>query len=111
MNDDTRKREDVGNRGPLEEGELYTVRKGHLEKIPRNDEDGMRKVRITEDAFEAAMEVGKRMRSELGGYKPDVSLVTSALVIDASRQVDNSKEVVRNFVVTMFEKGASSEAS
>ena len=94
----------ASNTDSLEEGELYTVRKGQLEKIPRNEEDGMRKVRITEEAFEAAIEVGKRMRQELGGYKPDISLVASALVMDGLRQIDHSKEVVRAYVVTMFQK-------
>ena len=91
----------------LEEGELYVLRKGRLEHVPRNEDDGMRRIRITEQAYEAAMQIGRWMKADLGGYKPDVSLVVSALVLDRGEKVERTKEVIRQFVVTMFEQRSS----
>lgn len=70
----------------------------------------MRKVRITEEAFLAASEIGKVMRKDLNGYKPDVSLVMFALILSGGNEREKAKEVVRQFVLTLFER-ASSEAS
>lgn len=92
----------------LEEGELYVLRKSKLEKIPKADEDGMRRVRVTEVAFQAASDIGKGMRKHLNGYKPDVSLVISALVLGSESGL-GKEEVVKQFVLTLFE-GASFEA-
>ncbi len=58
----------------------------------------MRSIRITENAYQAAKRVAKGMRVK--GYKPDVPLVASALIVYGSR--DNGKEAVRKFIVEMF---------
>jgi len=86
----------------LEEGHLYTVKNGQLEEIPIDPEDSMRKVRITDDAINAVIEVQKKMRKLLKGYKPDLSIVTSALIEKAAED-DAVTEVVRCYVVKTFE--------
>ncbi|MGI0025607.1 MAG: hypothetical protein ACREA4_10755 [Nitrososphaera sp.] len=89
------------NEGELEEGELYAYRKGKLEKLPRI-EDGMRKVRITETAYEMAMEVGQDMREELKGYRPDAALIVSALIEHGNQGLEQKKDAVRRFVKELF---------
>lgn len=90
---------------PLEEGEVYVCRRGRLERIER-DADDMRKIRITDEAYQATMHLGKGMRSGLVGYKPDVALIASALVIVASRDPDQARATVRDFVLKMFREMA-----
>ncbi|MGH9962950.1 MAG: hypothetical protein ACREBC_38520 [Pyrinomonadaceae bacterium] len=58
----------------------------------------MRSIRITENAYQAAKRIAKGTR--VNGYKPDVSLVASALIVHGSR--DKAKEAVRNFVCELF---------
>lgn len=94
-------------KGDLEEGELYVFRKGHLEHIARDEEEGMRRVRITEEAYLSAMEVGKQMRSQLSGYKPDVSLVISAILVHAVRDRTFAQRCVKDFVVKLFSQAAN----
>lgn len=91
----------------LEEGELYVLRKGYLEHVPRNADDGMRRVRITEDAYQVAMDVGRAMRKELNGYKPDVSLVTSALLLNHTDDGQKAQDIVKQFVIRMFSQDPS----
>ena len=85
----------------LEEGGLYVVRKGKLVLVPRNDEEGMRRLRVTEEAYQKAMDIGHQMRRELGGYKPDVSLVVSALLLSDIDEL-RARQTVRQFVLRMF---------
>jgi hypothetical protein len=89
---------------PLEDGDVYICRKGKLERLPKTD-DGMRRIRITEDAYQAAMDLGQRLRKDLHGYKPDVSLVASALILDGCREAysTQAKEVIGNFVIKLFQ--------
>ncbi len=87
----------------LEEGELYVVRKGQLEHLARNEEDGMRRIRITEDAFQIATDIGRGMRKSLQGYKPDVSLITSALVLSYTDELQKGQDAVKTFVLKMFQ--------
>ena len=58
----------------------------------------MRSIRITENAYQAAKRIAKGMRVK--GYKPDVSLVASALIVHGSR--NEGKEAVREFVCELF---------
>lgn len=87
----------------LEEGEMYVVRKGHLVHLERREEDdeGMRRVRVTDTAYQAAIDLGRRMRKRMRGYRPDVSLVISALVMRAAGSAD-AEEAVRTFVQMLF---------
>src|SRR3569833_4693019 len=52
----------------LEEGELYVYRKGNLERIQRDEEDTLRKVRIAEEAFNAVLTLQKTLRRPMGGF-------------------------------------------
>lgn len=92
----------------LEEGTVYVCRNGKLEELPRTQDDGMRRIRITDDAYQAAMNLGHRLRKELHGYKPDVSLVASASILEGCREIHSTKvkEVIGNFVIKLF-KSAS----
>ncbi|MGH8604483.1 MAG: hypothetical protein ACREXR_17385 [Gammaproteobacteria bacterium] len=58
----------------------------------------MRSIRITETAYQAAKRIAKGMR--VNGYKPDVSLVASALMIHGSR--DECEDALRKFVCELF---------
>lgn len=94
------KRDSAGS--DLEEGELYAVRKGKLEKLPRNDDGGMRKVRITEKAYEVAMEIANELKAELIGYRPDIALVVSGLIVNGNREKRNAKDAVKSYATEMF---------
>lgn len=89
--------EDV-TRQEFEEGDVFVYRNGKLERWSRSDEARVRSIRITESAYQAAKQIAKGMR--VNGYKPDVSLVASALMVHGSR--DEGKEAVRKFVLEMF---------
>ena len=92
----------------LEDGEVYLCRNGKLERLPKSD-NGLRRIWITDDAYQAAMGLGQRLRKDLHGYKPDVSLVASALILDGCRDVDSTqvKEVIGNFVIELFKPASS----
>ena len=75
-----------------------------------DDDEGMRRVRVTDPAYQAAMELGRRMRRQMKGYKPDVSLVMSALVLWAAQQ-DSAAETVRRFVTDLFSAAADAAES
>lgn len=86
-----------------QDGDLYIWRNGRLERIEREDSP-MRRVRMTEEAYQTAMELGKTMRQTLNGYKPDVSLVVSALVVAAAQDRETAGAAVRHYVVKMFQE-------
>ena len=68
----------------LEEGELYTLRKGKLHHVVRRDEEnGLRRIMVMEEAYAAAQIMARRLRQRLRGYRPDPALVASALVMHA----------------------------
>ena len=89
----------------LEEDGIYVCRHGKLEKLPRTQDDGLRRIRITDDAYQAAMDLGHQLRKELHGYKPDVSLVASALILEGCRDMHatKAKEVIGGFVIKLFQ--------
>lgn len=93
---------------PLEDEVMHICRNERTEQLPEAGNDGMRRIRITDDAYRAAMELGQRLRKNLHGYKPDVSLVASALILDGCRTEYSTevKEVIGNFVIELF-KSAS----
>jgi hypothetical protein len=73
----------------LEDGELYTLRKGMFHRVSRNEDDnGLRRIKIMEEAYDAATEVAKRLRPRMRGYRPDPALVISAFVQYAARLAD-----------------------
>ena len=82
----------------LEEGNVFVYRNAGLERWSRSDQARMRSIRITESAYQEAKQIAKGMR--VNGYKPDVSLVASALMVHGSR--NDGKEAVRKFVCELF---------
>ena len=77
----------------LEDG-LYQAQSGNLRKLDIED-DGLKKIRVTPEVFEAVRAVQKQMRSRLGGRKPDVSLVAEAMLMFAARTEGIEDEVKR----------------
>ena len=77
----------------------------------RNASTEPRRIPITDDAYAAAQAICQAMRRELGGYKPDVSLIVSALTIAAQEHIEETKEVIRAYTVRMFDPSASRGAS
>ena len=84
----------------LEDGEIYAYKNGVLEKLER-DPDDLKKVRMMNDAFDEVLALQKRMRKELAGYKPDITAVVSALIVDACKQKD-APLVVKSYLAKMF---------
>ena len=69
----------------LEEGELYTLRKGKLHHVtPRDEENGLRRIKVMEEAYDVGQLVARRLRQRMRGYRPDPALVVSAYVMHAS---------------------------
>jgi hypothetical protein len=89
-----------------EDGELYRFKKGRFEHVHREEDEGMRRIRITEEAYRKALDIGKSLKRELGGYKPDVALVISALLIHGITDEEQAKRHVRRFVLALFDKPA-----
>lgn len=100
------KEEDVNERdidgNGLEEGELYAFKKGVLEHIQRDPEDNLRKIRITHEAFEAAVTVQRNMRKVLDGYKPDITVVISALIEEAAQDLEKATSSIKKYGQKMF---------
>lgn len=83
----------------MQEGELYIVKDGELKHLPRSDDD-LPKVPVSEAARDALLQVRRKCRRALGGFRPDLALVTSALVLYACERepiaivVDHFHEVM-----------------
>jgi hypothetical protein len=98
--------QNVDQANGLVEGALYVARSGRLERLERDEDDGMKRVRITGEAYERALTLGKRMRGALGGYRPDIALVVSALVMHACQDADTASQAVRTYVQAVFGRTA-----
>ena len=79
---------------PLQEGELYLVKEGHLMHVDR--EGDMPKVPVSEEAKEALLQLRRRCRRVLGGFRPDVALVASALIQYAA-SLPQAETIVRDY--------------
>jgi hypothetical protein len=88
--------------GELEEGELYVLKKGVLEHLQKDPDDNLRKIRITDDGFKALVEVQRGMRKAFKGYKPDITIVCSALLENAARDPENATAIVKEYAQKMF---------
>ena len=62
-----------------------------------------------DDAYQVAMDLGQRPRKDRHGYKPNMSWVAFALILDGCRDVDSTqvKEVIGNFVIEPFKPASS----
>ena len=83
----------------VEDG-LYLAKAGVLNKLDVED-DGLKKIRVAQDAFEAVRAVQKQMRRLLGGRKPDFSLVAEAMLMHAA-QFEGIEEKVKQHCAKVF---------
>jgi hypothetical protein len=90
------------NKPDLEEGALYVFKKGVLQEIEVDPDDTMRKIKVTDSAFKGVVEVQKKMRSAMNGFKPDVSTVCSALLKEAATS-PYVVEIVKRFCLEIYE--------
>ena len=90
----------------IEDGEIYRCEKGKLKLVKREEDEGMRRIRVTEEAFEAIQEVSRAIRRETGGYRPDITLVASALLFSGvpSMGVQRAVEFVQEYGFRMLER-------
>jgi anthranilate phosphoribosyltransferase len=88
----------------LEEGHLYVVKNGELQEIETDPEDTMRKLRLSEDAVKAVTKVQKSIRKLLGGYKPDLTFIASALLVKAAKNEATSQEAVKEYYKDVVSK-------
>lgn len=72
-------------------------------------EEAVKRIPITNEACEAVTEISPMTRNGLGGYKPDVSLVVSALSVNSRNHLDASKEVIKAHAKILFQKMSSKE--
>ena len=91
------------NDDELQEGCLYVYKKGVLQEIEVDPDDTMRKIRITDSAYQGVVEVQKIMRKKMDGFKPDVSTVCSALIKEAAT-LPNVAEIVQAFCLDMYQR-------
>jgi len=88
----------------LEDGELYTLRKGMLHRVSRNEDDnGLRRIKIMEEAYDVATQVAKRLRPRLRGYRPDPALVISAFVQYAAR-LEEAENIALDYLQWVFSR-------
>ena len=91
---------------PLEEGELYVVQNGQLQHVERASD--LPKVPVSEAAKKALFDLRRTCRCMLGGFRPDIALVASALIEHAAA-LPQVQDIVRAYARTVL--GGISEAS
>jgi hypothetical protein len=87
---------DGGSTSELAEGGFYVVKRGELVRLERSEDD-LPTVPVSRAAKDALLEVRRQCRMALGGYRPDVALVASALVLHACEHCDAQAIVVEHF--------------
>jgi len=90
----------------LTEGKLYKYENGEMIELQIDPEE-LRKVKITDDAIDAATAIQKEMRKVLNGFKPDITTVCSALIKGQANKPDAAK-VVADFWLEKAQIAASS---
>lgn len=91
----------------LEEGELYTLRRGKLHHVVRRDEEnGLRRIMVMEEAYDAVQIMARRLRQRMRGYRPDPALVVSACVMHVaeSRDPEEAAAIVMQYLQRLFER-------
>ena len=93
----------------LEDGELYTLRKGMLHRVARGEDDnGLRRIKIMEEAYDDAAQVAKRLRQRMRGYRPDPALVISAFVQYAAR-LEEAEAIALDYLQWVFSRAPEPE--
>lgn len=98
----------------LEEGELYALHKGLLRRVARQEEEnGLRRIKIMEEAYEAAQIAARRLRKYGRGYRPDPALVVSAFVMHACAEMtpEDADAVALNYLQRLFHPTAPFQGS
>ena len=85
----------------LEEGELYVYRKGVLEHLHRDEEDTSHRIRVTDDAYQKIVELQRTLRVAMNGYRPNIEIISSALLRHYAQAPDALK-VVRSYGEQLF---------
>lgn len=93
----------------LEEGALYVFKQGELHVIETDPDDLMKKIRITPDAFAELSALQRRMRKLMQGYRPDISVLGSALIAHAA-QSESADDVVREYVLKIYQSPLGEES-
>jgi hypothetical protein len=88
----------------LIEGHLYVMQNGSLQEIERDPDDTLKKIRIFDDAVHEAVKIQRSVRKILGGYKPDLSMVCSALIIAKAKNEEESMQAVKDLFADMTRK-------
>jgi hypothetical protein len=89
----------------LEEGELYTLRKGQLHQVvPRDEDSGLRRIKVMEEAYDAAQIMARRLRQQMRGYRPDPALVVSACVMHVLESLapEDADAIVMTYLQRLF---------
>jgi len=96
----------------LEEGELYTLRQGKLHHVtPRDEENGLRRLKVMEEAYDAGQRVARRLRQRMRGYRPDPALVVSAFVMHAvTLPPEQADAIALAYLQRLFSRTESSGA-
>jgi len=95
----------------LEDGELYTLRKGMFHRVTRSEDDnGLRRIKIMEAAYDDAARVAKRLRPRMRGYRPDPALVISAFVQYAAR-LEEAEEIALDYLQWVFSRSEPDPAA
>ena len=92
----------------LEEGELYIVQKGQLRHLER--ESDLPKVPVSEGAKQALLDLRRGCRGALGGFRPDVALVASALIEHAA-SLPEAEGIVRAYFYATVDAERQPQAS
>src|SRR3569623_670202 len=87
----------------LEEGELYLYRKGTLERVQRDETDTLRRIKIAEEAFNEVLKLQKGLRGPMGGFKPGIELICSAVLHHYAQSAD-AQDVVRRYGAEVFSR-------
>ena len=84
------------SKSELMEGGFYVVKLGELVRLERSEDD-LPTVPMSQAAKDALLQVRRQCRMALGGYRPDVALVASALMLHACEHLDAQAIVVEHF--------------
>jgi len=83
-------------------GELYRCIDGNMVQIERDPDDNQHKVRLANDAYDGLLLIQKRLRKALNGYRPDITLVASALMKFATDNEEEAINAVKAYALQVF---------
>ena len=85
---------------------------GHLRHIPRRSrDDEMPRLTVFPEALAALRELCQSMRKDMGGYRPDITMAASALILDLVSRPEDAKAVIAEFGFRQFEKLKAKKAT